>query len=258
MKAGINLFTLKKFISCEEDMIETSIALRDMGYSYLQFSGAPFDEGAIRKMVDASDLPVVLTHVPYDRIIGDTDGLMEAHDSFGCRRIGLGAMPRQLLLDEVSAKSAVDGLERVAEKMKSHGFEFFYHHHHFEFRRMGGETLFDYMVRCAPSIKFTVDTYWLQYGGVDVISTIERLRGRMDCIHLKDYGILPVTDSEGNVSFAPTFMPVGDGNMDFGSIVKAAEKSGARYYLVEQDNASASADPFGEVERSIRYIREEL
>ena len=37
-----------------------------------------------------------------------------------------------------------------------------------------------------------------------------------------------------------------------------AKKSGAKYFFVEQDNAPEADDPFGQVERSIKYIREVL
>ena len=41
-------------------------------------------------------------------------------------------------------------------------------------------------------------------------------------------------------------------------MIAAAKASGAEYFLVEQDNAPSFDDPFGEVERSIKYIREVL
>lgn len=258
MKAGINLFSLRKFLSCEADYIKTVLRLRDMGYSYFQFSGAPYDADMIARAGAESGLPTVLTHVPYDRIVNDTDALMEEHTRFGCKNIGLGAMPRERILDEKLARETVEELQLAAEKMDKYGFKFFYHHHHFEFIRMGEETLFDYMVKNAPKINFTVDTYWLQYGGVSIVDTIRRLQGRMGCIHLKDYGIVTENVDGGKVTFRPIFKPVGDGNIDFISVRDAALASGAEYFLVEQDNASTNPDPFGDVERSIRYIREVL
>mgnify|MGYP003316240519 CR=1 FL=1 len=46
--------------------------------------------------------------------------------------------------------------------------------------------------------------------------------------------------------------------MEIAKAVKAARKSGAKYFLVEQDNASKLPDTLGQVERSIRYINEKL
>lgn len=258
MKAGINLYTLRHAIKTEADFLATAIKLRDMGYSYMQFSGAPLNADMIKRVTDESGLPVVVTHSPLDRIIGDTDALMEEHDRFGCKRIGLGGMPRDVIADESLCKTKIDELERAGEKMAKAGFKFFYHNHHQEFYKHGGETVFDYMLANTKYINFIADTYWLQFGGVDVCEYFGKLSGRCECIHLKDYLIKSLTDENGKISFKPNFAPVGDGVMNFRSIVKAAKESGAEYFLVEQDNAPTFDDPFGEVERSIKYIREVL
>ena len=89
---GINLYSLRNSIKTEPELLETAFKLREMGYSFLQFSGTAFDADMIKRVSDESGLPFVLTHVPMDRIIGDTEALMEEHARFGCKNIGLGAM----------------------------------------------------------------------------------------------------------------------------------------------------------------------
>jgi sugar phosphate isomerase/epimerase len=258
MRAGLNLYSLRDFIGNEEAYLNTLKSLKEMGYSYLQFSGAPLNEEMIIKGYETYGLPTVLTHMPYDRIVADTEALMDAHAKFGCYNIGLGALPHHLLGDEQKVKDALANLEEAAMRMEKRGFHFYYHHHHFEFAPFADTTLFDYMVENCPHFHFILDTYWLQYGGVSVVDTIKRLKGRIGCIHLKDYGVLPVVGENGGLNFVPTFVPVGTGNIDFPAVVSAAKESGTQFFLVEQDNASTNPDPFGDVEKSIRYIREEL
>lgn len=255
MKAGLNLFSLRSLIKTEEDFLKTAEALREMGYSYLQYSGAEFIPDRIKRVSEATGLPVLLTHVPMDRIVNDTDSLMEEHASFGCRQIGLGAMDMKAIADRDACYAAIEKLERAGERMAEKGFSFFYHHHHFEFLKHDGETVFDYMIRNAPHVNFTLDTYWLQYGGVDVCRMIERLKGRIRCVHLKDYRIEAKLDEKGNVKMDPVFSPVGDGTLDFAAIISEAQRSGAEYFFVEQDNADGMEDPMGQVEKSIRYIK---
>lgn len=252
--SGLNLFTLRNFISTEEAFLATAKRLKEMGYTYLQYSGAPFDADRIKRVSEESGMPVYLTHVPMDRILNDTEALVEEHARFGCKNIGLGAMPLDIIKDEALCKKTVEELNRAGEIMKKNGANFFYHHHHFEFYKHNGETVFDYMIKNAPAINFTVDTYWLQYGGVSVADFIEKLKGRIECVHLKDYKI----DYTAEGGFAPRFCPVGEGNIDFVLALKKAKESGARYFFVEQDNAPDFPDPFGEVERSIKYIKKEL
>ena len=247
---GLNLYSLRNSIKTENELLETAIRLKDMGYSFLQFSGAPFDADMIKRVSDESGMPVVLTHVPMDRIIGDTDKLMEEHALFGCTRIGLGAMGSKIILDETLCKKTIEDLEAAAEKMEANGFSFFYHNHHHEFYAYHGETVFDYMIKNAPHINFTFDTYWAQYGGVNVERFIDKLNGRINCVHLKDYRI---TLKE---KLVPDYAPVGDGLIDFASIIPKMKAAGAEYFIVEQDNAADAADPFAEVERSIKYLKE--
>ena len=256
MQAGLNLFSIRNYLDTEENFLMAALQLKEMGYSYIQYSGGAFDPERIARVSARSGLPVVLTHVPMDRIINDTQALMEEHDKFGCKNIGLGAMPPAEIADEVKCKQMIEQLNRAGEIMQQNGFAFFYHHHHFEFFKHGGQTVFDYIIENAPYINYTLDTYWLQYGGVDIGATIDRLKGRICCVHLKDYMISNSAESIGG--FAPVFAPVGDGNIDFASLIPRMKESGAQYYLVEQDNAATLPDTMGQVERSIRYIQNHL
>ncbi|MBR6709686.1 MAG: sugar phosphate isomerase/epimerase [Clostridia bacterium] len=252
MKVGLNLYSIRNLIDTEEKFLETAKQLKEMGYAYMQYSGGKFDADMILRVSEAADIPVHLTHVPMDRIINDTDALMDEHAKFGCKYIGLGAMPRDVLRDPARLRETVAALERTAQKMAERGFKFFYHHHHFEFFRHEGETIFDYILKNAPHINFTIDTYWLQYGGVDICDTIDRAAGRMACLHLKDYMI--VYQDGDRPSFAPQYAPVGDGNIDFAKVLRHAEAAGCEYYFVEQDNAADLPDTLEQVARSARYL----
>ena len=255
MQAGLNLYSIRNFLDSEQHFLEAAMQLKEMGYSYIQYSGGAFDADMIKRVSEAAGLPVVLTHVPMDRILHDTDKLMEEHARFGCKCIGLGAMPFDAVEDPERCRSIVASLEEAAEKMAQNGFSFFYHHHHFEFFKHQGQTAFDYMIENAPFINFTADTYWLQYGGVSITEFLERLAGRIECIHLKDYTIALTSDVTG---FSPRFCPVGDGTINFQSVIDAAKASGAKHFLVEQDNAADFEDPFEQVQRSVDYIKKEL
>ena len=259
MKAGLNLFSIRNLLSDEENFLSTVLKLREMGYSYLQFSGMAFDAPLVKRVSETSGVPFILTHVPMDRILNDTDALIEEHLSFGCKNIGLGAMPVDAITDKSRCYEIVAALDEAGRRIEERGCKFFYHHHHFEFYRHGDETVFDYILKNAPHINFTLDTYWLQYGGVDVCETIDRAAGRIGCIHLKDYKIVPKKVKEGEKpAFEPRYAPVGDGNIDMKAVVRHAKAAGTEYFIVEQDNAAKLPDTLGQVEQSIRYITENL
>ena len=257
MNAGINLFSLRTLIADEAGFLATANALREMGYDTLQFSGAPYDAEMIGRVSRDSGMPIVLTHVPPDRVLGDLDALMAEHESFGCRIIGIGWMDPKPFLDESELKKVLEKYDRAAARMKQNGFEFSFHHHFAELYRVGGKkTVLEHVVDDTENVNVTVDTYWLQYGGADVCAALDRLAGRVKCVHLKDYKI--EADTQNGVSFKPVFAPVGDGNLDFPAIVRHAKAAGAVHFLVEQDDAVDYPDPLGQAKRSIDYIKENL
>lgn len=253
------MFSIKNHLESEDSFLCAAKQLKEMGYSYLQFSGGTFDPDMIKRVSEESGLPIVLTHVAMKRILGDVDALVEDHLRFGCRNIGLGMMPHTTIMDRDKCYKTIEELDRAGERMEALGCKFFYHHHHMEFYRHDGETVFDYILKNAPHINITLDTYWLQYGGVNICETIDRLQGRIACVHLKDYMIVPKEVKEGEKpGFEPCFAPVGDGTIDMKAAVEHARAAGAEYFLVEQDNASKLPDTMGQVERSIRYITKYL
>lgn len=256
MKAGLNLYSIRNLLDTEANFLSTAYKLREMGYSYIQFSGAPYDADMIARVSAAAELPVVLTHVPMDRILNDTDALMAEHAKFGCKNIGLGMMPLATILSKEELYKTVEALDEAGARMKKNGFKFFYHHHHYEFYKHDGETVFDYILKNAENINFTLDSYWLQYGGVDVCKTVDKLKGRIECVHMKDY-MMEIKEGE-KIVVEPRFAPVGDGTIDFKAFVEHASAAGAKYFLVEQDNAAKLPDTLGQVERSIRFITENL
>ena len=264
MKAGLNLYSIRNLLQTEDEFMATALKLRDMGYSYLQASGCPYNPEAFRRISEASGLPIYLTHVPLDRIMNDTDALMEEHKVFGCKNIGLGSIPIMNLMaedgtiDEKNCKATIADLEKVAAHMAENGFQFYLHNHHYEFMRMSnGERIFDYIVENAPHINFTLDTHWVQYAGMDILATLDMLKGRIGCVHLKDYKVAKV-QKEDQFEVRPMFERVGYGNIDFKAVVPKMLEAGAEYFFVEQDNAAVLPDTLQQVEDSIKYILAEL
>ncbi len=250
MNIGLNLYSLRSYLKDESGLLETCRKLKEMGYDCFQFSGMPFDGEMIKRVQDELQAPFVLTHVPIDRILGETDALVREHLLFGCTNIGLGHM-KGWEDDEYFCKTASE-LNAAAGRMKELGSKFFYHLHHYEFTKLpSGKTRFEYLIEECPNINFTFDTYWVQYGGGDVIDYIERLAGRIECIHLKDYKI--VRDENGVT--APAYAPLGVGNLNFKRIIEAAKKSGTKYFIVEQDDAFSYPDPFEQVRISADFLK---
>jgi sugar phosphate isomerase/epimerase len=170
----------------------------------------------------------------------------------------MGMMPIDYVIDEKKCKETIEKLNDAAMRLGKNGFKFFFHHHHYEFFKHNGQTVFDYMIENAPYINFTLDTYWLQYAGVDVCDFIEKVKGRIDCVHLKDYMITCKQEENKPTELVPLFCPIGDGLMNFKKIARKLEECGAKFYFVEQDNAALLPDTLEQVSRSADYIIKNL
>lgn len=255
---GLNLYSVRNLIATEEDFLETALKLKEMGYTFFQYSGAPFESERIKRVTEATGTSICLTHMPMGRLLNETEKVMEENLYFGNRNIGLGMMPATSLIDEKSCKENVEKLNRVGELMQKNGCRFFWHHHSYEFLKHGGQTIFDYVVENAPYIHFTLDTYWLQVGGVNILEYIEKLKGRAACVHLKDLRTAYTLDANGYPAFAPEYAPCGDGVLNFKDIIAKMRETGVEHYLVEQDNAADLPDTLMQVERSSRYLKQFL
>ncbi|MBQ3506518.1 MAG: hypothetical protein IJA89_07095, partial [Clostridia bacterium] len=112
MKAGLNLYSLRTFIKTEEEFLDTAKKIKAMGYDYAQFCAQLNEEWAniIARVVAQADLPIFLTHCPWDRVLNDTEKLMEEHAKFGCKNIGIGGLPNPVVVDEKQCKQTYDAL----------------------------------------------------------------------------------------------------------------------------------------------------
>ena len=255
---GLNLYSVRNLISTEEDLLETAKKLKDAGYSFFQYSGATWDPKRIKRMVDEVGTPVFLTHIPQERLLGETEKVIEENLSFGNKNIGLGSMSWDILVDEKKCKEHIEKYNKVGEIMQKNGCKFFWHHHNMEFIQYDGQTVFDYIIENAPYINYTLDTYWLQYAGVSIMEYLEKLKGRIGCVHLKDFKTKFFMDENECPRFVPEIESVGYGLINFQEVINKMREVGVEQYCVEQDNAADLPDTFYQVERSVKYLKKEI
>ena len=244
---GAQLYTLRNQLQTPEDIEQTLTRVADIGYEYIQCSGFPYEAVWLRALCDRLGLKIRLTHVrgPGNRILEDTQGVIEEHKILGCPYVGLGGMPGEYRCADGPRRFLID-YRPAMEAFHAAGLKFQYHNHSFEFERFGGETLFDVLVNESDPalLGFTLDTYWAQHAGVDVADFIRRLKGRIDVCHYKDMAVV-----EGQ----PRFAAIGSGNMNWPGIVAAFEEIGTQYAFIEEDDCYG-VDPVEELAASFRYL----
>lgn len=250
MKLGAQTYTIRTFMQSERDVRRSMEKIARIGYTTVQISGiGPIDPHVLREICDENGLQIVLTHIPEGRILDDTEAVIQEHEILGCPYIGLGSMPERYrtLATEWFDYFYEDFLE-PAKKIRDAGKRFMYHNHNFEFERLpGGQTILERMLaQFSPDLMgITLDTYWVQAAGADILTWIERLKDRIPCVHLKD---MTVHGMEIHMA------PVGEGNIDFAGVVRALERNGGtEYVLVEQDICEES--PFVCLQKSYDHLQ---
>ncbi len=251
MKAGINLFGVHNLMQDDSSYMDTLKKLKQMGYSYFQHSGSAINFNLLKRAKEELDFSCVLTHAPLEAFTNDLNALIKNHKEVNCYNIGIGGISSKL--NEEGFIEDVEKLKIASNIIAGEGLKFFYHFHHFEFAKLkNGQLKLDYLIENCPNFNFTFDTYWAQYGGVDVLEYLEKLKGKIECVHLKDYQIL-YSEEKG---FYPDFAPVGCGNLNLKKIIAKMKDCGAKYFLVEQDNARNFASPLEQVKKSIDYLKD--
>lgn len=246
MQIGAQLYTVRMYTQNERDFAVTLQNIREIGYEEVQISAVgPFGPEKIRKMCDAADLRIVLTHTDPDRILNDTEAVIWEHDLLGCSYIGLGSMPPRYRTPEWLYRFAQD-YQAPAQKIAAAGKRLMYHNHGFEFEKYGGKRMIETLLEAFPpqELGFTLDTYWVQAAGADPAQWVKRLADRIPCVHLKDMQV-----HQGN----PVMAPVLEGNMNFAAILAAIDAAGkTKHLLVEQDECLES--PFTCLEKSYKNL----
>ena len=246
-KLGVQLYTIRDFMTTEQDIDQSYAKLASLGYTEAHTAGLPkVSDEAFANLAKKHGVKIIGTHYDYNRIVNFPDETMRVHKLYGTNIIGIGGMP-------TDARATYDTLMRFIEQFNAaakiyarQGFKLSYHNHSFEFTRLdNGALIMDYLMENCPRLNVTLDTHWVHRGGVNVVDYIEKCKGRIECVHLKDYKM-----NMWDVKFAP----VGKGNLDWTKILPAFEKAGVKYAFVEQDDAPDLGEPFDRLKESREFL----
>jgi sugar phosphate isomerase/epimerase len=164
---------------------------------------------------------------------------VEAAKVYGVKYICVGTLPDSQRESAEGYRQYAADLNKVGKELGKEGIGIMYHNHALEFYSLGGgrkgmDILFE---ETDPSLVFfNLDTHWLAAGGVNPSDWIYMAKGRLPIIHFKDYAIGGGAEMVEGV--CKRFAEVGEGNLDWQSIVKACHETGVDYAVVEQDTCN--------------------
>ncbi|HWA16591.1 MAG TPA: sugar phosphate isomerase/epimerase [Gemmatimonadales bacterium] len=221
---GIQLYTLRDML--EKDTEGTLAALARIGYTEVEthstYGKTPKEFRAILDRVGLKapsghyDVPDVTTKI--DQTIADAKVL-------GHKFVILPWLDNDMRSAE-GFKRAAEMMNTAGVKFRQAGITFGYHNHDFEFKKVG-DNRSGYDILLAETerklVCFELDLFWIRKGGDDPLAMLGAHKGRFRLVHIKDMA------ADGSM------VDVGQGTMDWATLLKAARKAGVTEYYVEHD-----------------------
>lgn len=243
---GAQLYTVREYTKTPADIARTLARISSIGYRAVQVSGiGPIKPAELRKMLDDEGLKAVATHTPLQRLVGETDAVIEEHRVLGVPYIACPGLPPEMH-NAAGYRRAAGELSETGRILAGRGITLGYHNHAIEFEKYDGKTGLEIILsECDPNyLQPEIDTYWVAHGGGDPAEWCRRFKGRLLAVHLKDMGIIDNTQ---------VMMEVGEGNLNWEAVLAACREAGTRFYLVEQD--TCRRDPFESLKISLDNLR---
>ena len=186
----------------------------------------------------------------------EPDKIKKMADTLGVNICWLNPIPGEMM-------NSVDGFRAYAEMINTwakgfKGYRLLYHHHAQEFRNfpeLNGKNGLQILIEETDpeAVVFEVDTFWASGAGADPAQWILKVKNRIPVVHFKDYAIDWKAQNTDLGHIAPRFAEIGQGNINWPSVVEACREAGVQWYCVEQDKTTL--DEFESLKMSIAYMK---
>jgi sugar phosphate isomerase/epimerase len=249
---AVQLYTLRSLKQPPAELLEEIAAI---GYAGVELAGtfAPgMPPADLRKLLDAAGLQVVSAHVSINDLEADLPGAVRAQKILGNDTLIVPWVSEEMRGKTADSWKALGArLARLAKRSEHAGMRFMYHNHDFEMVVIDGRPAIDWLMegaaQAAPAnVGFEMDLAWVQHGGQDVSTLLGRYAGRVSRVHAKDLAQDPTASPEEK-----GLATVGQGKLDWDTILPAAKAAGVEWYIVEHD---FPVDPLASIRSSYEFL----
>lgn len=251
-KISIQMYTLRTLTGDENGLRSTFARLAEIGYKNIQ-GACPtyFTPAQYCETLAGYGLKTDSATASFEKLEKDPMSVIDECHAYGCDLVRIDSMPREATASPEAVKAFAERLNTLAKPFGEEKIKLLYHFHHFEFVSYGGLNGIDvFLAETDPElIAFQPDTYWLATAGINPTRFIRDNADRIRGVHCKDYRVVV----GGGIQFAE----IGQGNLDWKRIIKAAKKADCELYVVEQDE-TYGRDPFDSAKISFDYLKAAL
>jgi len=124
-----------------------------------------------------------------------------------------------------------DLFNKFGKQVADAGMAFGYHNHSAEFKKFDGVTAFDWLfANTDPKlVKIELDVGWVAVAQQDPVALLNKYKDRVIALHVKDVG------KRGADGKEPASVALGEGTVDWKSVIATAKKNGTKAYFYEQE-----------------------
>ena len=247
---GIQLYSLRNQFKTN---VEGSLKIiGDWGLTNLEGGGTyglSFEE--FDGLLDKYELDVVSVGASYDDLKDNPEKALANAKQFGAKYVMCAWISHEgNNFDFEKTKEAVDVFNKAGKLLQEEGITLAYHAHGYEFRPYNDGTLFDYMAQNAEYFAFEMDVYWVQHGGTDPLTLLNKYPDKFVLFHLKDMEKGVIGNNTGHED-VETNVVLGTGQVDIAGVVKRAKELGVAKYMFIEDECSRVIE---QVPQSLEYL----
>ncbi len=265
MKVGVQLFSVKNAMA--ENPLKCLKEVAEIGFKYIEPAnsnaknnygiGIDMPAKELKKYLDDLGLQVISSHIfPLEE-----DNIMrviEYHKTLGNDCLTL---PMMMYSSHDDALRTAEQLQKIGEICHANGMHYLYHNHYHEFQVLGGETVYETLVKntSPEAVSFELDAFWAIRGGMDDVALINKLGNRLKLVHFKDFSktcpqplnMFEVVDPKANITKDfymskrdfTAFAEIGDGILNIQATIDAVTKNGnVDCMILEQDRTQMPSE----------------
>ncbi len=270
---SIQLFSLRDQAS--QDLEGTLAKIAEYGYDGVEpYTFWNYTPTEFKAICDKFGLKITSFHTGLECYINDgVEKTCADRIEAGCEVVAFPYLFQDHRGGESKFEETKEYCQKIIEIYQKEGIELLFHNHEGDAYPVGEDTrgsmdiLFE-----ETGVNPEADTAWLLAAGIDPVDFMNKYKGRVRAIHIKDfgyYGKIPSRickaagrydawndncDTFNGVNFE--FRTLGQGIHDIPRTVKAAvEIGGCKHVIVEQDNPTPGKDVFLCAKQNIEFLR---
>ncbi|MGO1690851.1 MAG: sugar phosphate isomerase/epimerase family protein [Halomonas sp.] len=225
---AVQMYTLRDFGNLEEQLA----AVNRAGISAIETVGTQeVTAEELNALLEEHALEVISSHVQLDDLRNRLDETVAFNQAVGNDTLTVPYLAEDARPSDAEGWQALgEELGDIAAELDAEGLRLAYHNHDFEMEVYGDKTALEHLFDAAGSdLLAELDIAWVARGGFDPVEYVSRFDGQLFAVHAKDNAPEGTAEEEGG------FATLGEGVLDWATILPAIEATDVEWYIIEHD-----------------------